>query len=168
MAGATTNFLWPFPTVGDPANVAPDMAALAAAVDGTLGNAETTYSPVWTALGTPPSLGTGTLTGRFKRFGKWGIYDFVLTPSASTTFGTGSWRFSLPPGWTLLSTTRMAGYALSYDTSLVTTYVGIAFPTSTTTVEIRSHGLTAANNVTVPFTWATSDLQEVMGTVELV
>ncbi len=171
MAGATTNFAWPFPTTGDPANVAPDIQAALSAVDGTLGNALTTYAPVWTAVTTPPALGTGTLTGRFKRLAKWGIYTINFTPDGSTTFGTGAWRFTLPVGWQMLTLNATAGRAWAFDTSLTTTAIGEMIPVAAgppTTIEFRGHASTAAASVTIPFAWATTDHLYVAGMVELV
>lgn len=170
MAGATTNFAWPFPTTGDPANVAPDIQNALSAVDGTLGNAGTVFVPIWTAVTTPPALGTGVLTGRFHRFGKWGWYTINLTPDGTTTFGTGAWRFTLPVGWQMLSLSTLAGPAWAFDTSLSTTAVGVMVPVvlgPPTTVEFRGHASTTAGSVTVPFTWATTDRLLITGVVEL-
>lgn len=170
MAGATTNFAWPFPTNGDPANVAPDDQTMLSAVDGTLGNAGTVYAPIWTAVTTPPNLGTGVLAGRFHRFAKWGWFSINLTPDGSTTFGTGAWRFTLPVGWQMLSLNTLAGHAWAFDTSLTTTAVGEMVPVALgppTTIEFRGHGSTAAASGTVPFAWATTDHLYVTGVVEL-
>lgn len=171
MAGVTTNFLWPFPTTGDLANVAPDMAALAAAIDTTLGSAWTTWNPAWTAVTTPPALGNGVLSGRFKRLGKWGVFGFALVTGTTTTFGTGAWRFSYPPGWQLANTNHSAGWATTYDTSIATPFVGTAwFVTSgpPSTIEVRTHAATTAAGAAVPFTWSSTDVLQVGGVVELV
>ncbi len=171
MAGATTNFAWPFPTTGDPANVAPDDQTMLSAVDGTLGNALTAYTPVWTAVTTPPALGTGTLSGRFKQFGKWGWYTINFTPDGTTTFGTGAWRFTLPPTWRMLTLNATAGHVWAFDTSTTTTALGEMIPVAAgppTTIEFRGHASTVAASVTVPFAWATTDHLYIEGLVELV
>jgi len=54
------------------------------------------YTPVWTALTTPPVLGNGTLTGRYVRTGPVVRCKVAWAAGATTTFGVGTWLFSLP------------------------------------------------------------------------
>lgn len=54
------------------------------------------YTPVWTTTGTAPSLGNGTLTGRFQQVGNTVHFTLNFTAGSTTTFGTGDFRFSLP------------------------------------------------------------------------
>jgi hypothetical protein len=171
MAGSTTNFLWPFPVVGDPANVAPDMASLAAAADASLGNAFTSYTPTWTCVTTPPSLGNGTLAGRFKRFGKWGIYNITLIAGNTTTFGTGSFRFALPAGWQVfaLNTFNGTGSIFQATGSFTTSAVAaaaVAGPPSL--LEIKSSGAGNSASGLIPFTWGTLCAIQMSGVIELV
>ena len=55
-----------------------------------------TYTPVWTSSGTAPVIGNGTLTGGYRRIGQQVDFWLEFTAGSTTTFGTGSWRFSLP------------------------------------------------------------------------
>lgn len=167
MSGTTTNFLWPYPTGGDVANVASDVQNLAAAADATLGNAWTAYSPSWTATGVAPVVGTGTLVGRFKFFNKWGLARITLTAGGTTTFGTLLYRWSLPPGWTLNDTTSIYGIGSVYDSSTTTQYTGSVWAASTTTVAIRTHAATTDASATVPMTPATGDIWQLLMVVEL-
>ena len=96
------------PTVGDtialsrsgPGNWLAE-GRLAAAADG----AWTTYTPGWTGT-TNPSLGNGSLVGRYTRIGRTIIGGVVLTIGSTTTGGSGSWSWDLPflgaPGITLV------------------------------------------------------------------
>lgn len=54
------------------------------------------YTPTWTSSGTAPSIGNGTLTGKFAITGK--KYDFrvSLIAGSTTTVGTGNYSFTLP------------------------------------------------------------------------
>jgi hypothetical protein len=54
------------------------------------------YTPVWTALTTPPVLGNGTLTGRYARVGPIVQCKIAWAAGATTTFGVGTWLFSIP------------------------------------------------------------------------
>lgn len=168
MAGTTTNFAWPFPTGGDPANVSSDMQSLAAAADSSMGDAFSTYTPAWTSTGVAPVVGTGTIVGRFKRFGMWGINKITLTAGGTTTFGTLLYRWSLPAGWTLQSTTAIYGVASIYDVSVTTAYTGSIWAPSTTTVSIRTHAATTDASATVPIAApASGDIWQLLMLVEL-
>lgn len=167
MAGTTTNFSWAFPTNGDVPNVASDIQTLAAAVDATLGNAFTAYTPAWTATGVAPVLNNGTIVGRFKRFAKWGLCTITLTIGTTTTVGTLLYRFSLPAGWTLQNATSVYGIASVFDASSTTTFVGTVSAASTTLLTIRTHSAATEASATVPVTPATSDVYSLLVVAEL-
>jgi hypothetical protein len=73
------------------ASAAIDLTKLAA-------EAWSTYTPSWTSSGTAPSLGNGTLTGRYTKIGRLASAEIVLIFGTTTTPGTGIWNFSLPVG----------------------------------------------------------------------
>jgi len=54
------------------------------------------YTPTWTAATTNPSIGNGTLSGKYVQIGKTIICNIYLAPGSTTTFGSGNWSFSLP------------------------------------------------------------------------
>lgn len=125
------------------------------------------YSPTWAALsGTAPAIGDGTLTGKYKQYGKTVHFRIVLTAGASTTFGNGGvWSFTLPATATAASAVVTQLRAL--DSSLSQTYTGMAIGQTTTTVlPGSSAGPTAFYANTVPFAWATSDSLTIAGTYE--
>lgn len=157
MAGTTTNFLWPFPTNPDAALVAGDMQSLASAIDSTLGNAWTSYTPAWTAATVNPAIGNGTIVGRFKQFGKWGIANGQITMGGTTTFGTGDYSFGNPAGWTLNSTVRLRGIGGIIDASTGTNYVGFMLAVSGA-ASMRVHGSTLGVNPTSPITFVSGDV----------
>ncbi|MEU6098956.1 hypothetical protein [Streptomyces sp. NPDC047079] len=61
----------------------------------TLLAAWTPYTPTWTAS-TNPNIGNGTLTGRYMKIGRTVIVHINLTAGSTTTFGSGSYNWSLP------------------------------------------------------------------------
>lgn len=168
MSGNTTNFAWQYPTGGDPANVAADELVFLAAIDASLGNAWSTYTPAWTSTGTAPAVNNGTIVGRYKLFGKWGVNQITLTAGGTTSYGTLLYRFSLPPAWTLLNTTSIYGVASIYDVSVTTAYSGVIWAASTTTVSIRTHAATTDASATVPIAVpASGDIWNMLMLVEL-
>ena len=56
----------------------------------------TTYTPIWTASTTNPTLGNGTLTGRYVVMGPTVVGEIRLNFGSTTNRGTGTYRFSLP------------------------------------------------------------------------
>lgn len=56
----------------------------------------TTYTPTWSSSGTQPSIGNGTLTGRYERLGDLVWVTINLVAGGTTGFGTGVYNLSLP------------------------------------------------------------------------
>lgn len=54
------------------------------------------YTPTWSASGTAPSIGNGTRVGRYIRIGDWVRTWGKIHFGSTTTFGTGTYSFSLP------------------------------------------------------------------------
>lgn len=54
------------------------------------------YTPTWTAATTAPSIGNGSLTGRYMQAGKTVDFAITLSMGSTTSFGSGAWAFSLP------------------------------------------------------------------------
>lgn len=66
----------------------------------------TSYTPSWTAVsGTNPSIGNGTITGRYAVYGKTMFLFIQMTCGSTTTFGSAgvNWKFSLPVGFSAVS-----------------------------------------------------------------
>jgi hypothetical protein len=82
--------------------------------------ATTSYTPTWTADGTAPSLGNGTLAGNYIRYGNLCQVRIFFQGGSTTTYGTFGWNFSLPfaalggntgvPGNVYLEDAAVAGY----------------------------------------------------------
>ncbi|MGW6566435.1 hypothetical protein [Streptomyces sp. NPDC054975] len=53
------------------------------------------YTPSWTASSNP-SIGNGSLAGRYKLIGKLCMAQIEIVMGTTTTFGTGTWNLSLP------------------------------------------------------------------------
>jgi hypothetical protein len=68
------------------------------------------YTPVWAAAGTSVALGSGTLSGKYKRVGSDVMVLIDLGTAANTTYGSSSYTFSLPTGLTV-DTTKITNLA---------------------------------------------------------
>lgn len=62
-------------------------------------SASTAYTPVWTGT-TNPVINNGSITGAYFLAGKWCWGAFHIVCGSATTYGTGSYAVTLPPGLT--------------------------------------------------------------------
>jgi len=117
------------------------------------------YTPTWTAGTTNPSIGNGTLSGRYIQIGKLVYCQFTMRAGSTTTFGSGNWRFSYPvaPNATYANLYQVGSiYALDKGAANyngITQYAGVTYM-----------GLIISGNwvsATAPFTWANGDVLEV-------
>lgn len=142
-------------------------------------DAWTTYTPSWAAVGTP-TIGNGTLSGKYQAIGKTVHFRIGLTGGSTTTWGTAAnqWTFGLPlaanyPGAAPFNQTLPIGSCYMLDASAGTSghFWGPAMLTtsgSTTHVFTRympTGALTTLNNGS-PFTPTTSDSFQITGTYE--
>lgn len=159
--GSTSNFTWPYPDSDDHVRLWEHLQALAQSIDTTLAahlSAASTYTPAWTASAGAPSIGSGTLSGRYKVVGKWVDLAFRLVGAGDTNYGTAGayWMFGLPPGHTAAGVA--SAYAKIVD-STVTEHLGGAFINAGgTTIELfkSPSGRVVTNSPINPFGTADS------------
>lgn len=70
-------------------------AKLSAAA-GDIAGAWQTYTPVWTGSTSNPSIGNGSIAGRYQRIGKTVKAQIQVAVGSTTTYGSGQFRWSLP------------------------------------------------------------------------
>lgn len=118
-----------------------------------IGDSWSSYAVSWTAVTTNPSIGNGTLSGKYLQIGKLVIGSIDLAPGSTTTYGTGQWRFSIPI--TAADASMAVGSIRLFDTSGSSNQSGVFWQVSTTTVgPLTPSGQVSA---TFPFTWADGD-----------
>lgn len=84
------------------------------------------YSPVWSALSSPPSVGNGSLTASYRYVGLRAIeVKMLLSVGSSTSGGAGEWGFTLPPGLTTAAVEQI-GTAKAYIPGLGGNVVGVS------------------------------------------
>jgi hypothetical protein len=131
-----------------------------------LNDAWTSYTPTWTGTGGTPSIGNGTLAGRYIRTGKTVSLSIALVIGSTTNLATATaWSFSLPAQVANVNTQLLSSRV--FDSDVTTTYVGVSgLAANATTTAPRVHGGTQVVGYLVPMTWATGDILTLFGTYE--
>lgn len=130
---------------------------LTAATLNTIGAAWETWTPTWTASTTNPVIGNGTISGSYCRFNKTVIAEGAIIMGSTTTYGTGTYRISLPFG-TAVSANGSMGYATLFDASAgYIAYTGLATQASSSLFEFRIGNGLGQFQPTVPVTLANAD-----------
>ncbi|MEB0194657.1 hypothetical protein [Pseudomonas sp. CCI1.1] len=117
-----------------------------------------TFSPTWSqASGSQPSIGNGSLTGKYTRQGFLVKFEMTLTVGSTTTFGnsSGPYLFSLPVGGSQNSAQNfLAGWC--FDASASTDFpVNGQIASGTNTLTISRNGAGVRDGF--PFSWAAGD-----------
>lgn len=148
-----------------------DTGAEAALAGSAVIGSTSTYTPSWTSSGTAPSIGNGTLSGRYVLIGSqllWLAIHFVYGSTSSA--GTGNYSLSLPSAYKTLSTGKPQTAAARFLDSGTAHYAASATidenDTTLSVVVADSSGvrLWAAG---VPVTLATGDQLEITGLIEV-
>ena len=127
----------------------------------------TSWTPTWTASTTNPTLGNGTISGRYAEAGKTIFVYFSLVFGSTTTSGAGLWRFSYPvaPRAYQIINTGFPGWFYGEDAGAVGYYLLPMHMTASTWSCVPTDGtnharLTNQLQPAVPFTWAVGDFLE--------
>jgi hypothetical protein len=135
---------------------------LTAATLNTIGAAWESYTPTWTAAGTNPNIGNGSISGQWARIQKIGLVNIFVVMGSTTTYGTSGWRFSMPSTLSINGNNTHCGNAIMFDASAgYTTSIGAIGRVSGSTIEINPQGFYNASS-TAPFTWGTNDQVRIM------
>lgn len=122
----------------------------------------TSYTPTWTSSGTAPSLGNGTITGRYMRIGNLVTVQLNLTMGSTTTFGTGVYFFSIPLTAESPISFNSCGTGWCLDTGVKECSVVAKLENGGTTFRLSptydSGGSFGNVGNTNPFTWANGDV----------
>lgn len=135
------------------------------------------WTPSWTATGTAPAIGNGTLTGEYIQIGKTVIFRIKFIAGTTTTFGTGIWLFSLPvtlSTYYTSGTPSNIGFLLGgyMEDKAINGYgvVGGRFDAISTFKVLYSNSATGTVSLvgqTAPFTWGSTDYATFSGIYEI-
>lgn len=129
-----------------------------------------TYTPTWTAATTAPSLGNGSLAGRYRQVGKTVDVLIRLVIGSTTGLGLGNWNFTLPVAAKggIGSTLHVAA-AISGTVNSFMGFTAELSGASTGTLFYPNQGLTGDWNAITggaPSGWASGDTLRVFGRYE--
>lgn len=155
-----------YPSLSDAPNVPQNFANLVADLESMVGGVWSTYTPAWTATGTAPSLGNGTIAGQYRRIGTLLVGHIDLTMGSTTTYGSGAYAWSIPAGNELPTRALTLGIGVVTDTSANQYFAGVAGRTSISTIHLRMHGASLAGPA-VPVTLASTDNIRLMYVTEV-
>lgn len=123
----------------------------------------------WTPILTNLTLGSGTVTARYRTVGKTMDWRFKFVYGAGSAVGTAP-RFTLPgtPHSSYAATEDILGWGTLLDSGTAN-YAALVRLVSGTTAEIFRETDTSHATITstAPFTWTTNDVLSVGGTIEL-
>jgi hypothetical protein len=115
------------------------------------------FTTSWTGSVTNPAIGDGSLTAFYTLENKICTVQIKMLAGSTTTFGSGTWAFSLPFGISN-DVEQAVGSALALDTG-VNFYTGISLINAGQSTVVAYLGGTTGNiiSATNPFTWASGD-----------
>lgn len=118
-------------------------------------NKRVSYTPTWSSTGTQPALGNGTITGEYRRDGEYIELSIDLAPGSTTTFGTGTYLFSIP--LTAQTSPNPVGSAVALESG-VQYYTGACRLSGSGNITLFLGGTTGNNwGATVPWTLKNGD-----------
>jgi hypothetical protein len=117
------------------------------------------FTPTWAGASTNPAIGNGTMASSYIQVGKLVIWQLQMTFGSTTTYGTGSWSWTLPV--TAKAAKFFVGSAWGLDTG-TSYYTGVAtngIPSSPVTTKVSVQGNAGGNDWSniIPFTWGNGD-----------
>lgn len=128
----------------------------------------TDYTPTWTTTGTAPSIGNGTLEGRYCRIGNVVFFHIYLDFGSTTSAGTGNWSFALPVSVGSNVNTLFPVSCYMRDTTGFG-WGSTANRAGNTILPLYIDSSSHLVNVTAtsPFTWTTGDDLHIAGSYEV-
>lgn len=136
----------------------------------------TSYTPAWTATTTNPVLNNGTIVSAYSQIGKVVNFRIRLVMGSTTTFGSGTYTFSLPTTAVDPITTSYfpIGQWQALDASSGNNYGSQNGMFTSTTFQLLIPSIATAGQfgglvtAAAPVTWAVSDVIQIKGSYEAV
>lgn len=126
------------------------------------------YPPVWSSTLVAPAIVNGSIIGKYTTLGKLGFISIVMNVGSLSTFGTGTYTWSIPPAWTAATNAGNIVIGSARLTHSSVSFLGTANVASGASVfTITTHGTTSNVGPTVPFTFASTDQVVVEARMEI-
>jgi hypothetical protein len=135
-----------------------------------LGQAWIPYTPAWTGTGGNPTIGNGTLKGRYLQLGAWVYFIAEATAGSTTTFGSGTYALALPVACRTTAPIQLVAVSMR-DDSANSRYLGSAYMSGGSTASIAVYQGAAGGNLQsvtnlAPVTFAVNDSITAWGVYE--
>jgi hypothetical protein len=114
-------------------------------------------TPVWSATGTAPAIGNGSLTARVRRTGRFAEVRFTASFGSTTTFGTGSYFFTLPSPYNWNAKSVAHGAAYGFDSGTGHRAGTVLVTSGAPQFRVYRDGSGAEWGQAEPITWANGD-----------
>ena len=122
------------------------------------------YTPTLTSSGTAPSVGNGTIAGRYSRSGKNVTYNIIFTGGTTTSFGTGDFHFAIPTTVSPLGIDAVgSARATNPGTSNYILISNAGVNTNYATIWVTAGSLVGSS---IPFAWGSGASLALSGTYE--
>jgi hypothetical protein len=113
-----------------------------------------TYTPTWTAAGGTPTIGNGTLTGKYTVINNWCVGSVLMVlGSTSSISGTSEWRWSLPVTQTNTPQFQALGSALAIDYGTAGYRGTVWYSLGQNAMAVYASDGAPTVGATTPFTW---------------
>ena len=122
----------------------------------TWGGGWAAWTPSWTASTTNPTIGDGTLTGRYSRIGNIVIASIYLLFGSTSNAGAGTYYFSLPVAANSSYTSYWNGTWNIRDFG-TDNFAGAVKALNSTTIQLPYTGSPFYVTHSYPMTWANND-----------
>jgi hypothetical protein len=123
-----------------------------------------TYTPLWTATTTSPTLGNGTMTGSYNQVGKTVRFRIRIVLGSTTTVGSGTYFFTLPVTSTLAASDVVCFAALLDSSAPARAARTGIVNTASTFFLLDNAGIVVSN--AAPWVWASGDIISITGVYE--
>ena len=117
----------------------------------------TSFTPTWNSTGTAPAYGNATVNGVWQEIGDWMRVIFDITMGATSTYGTGTYSWTIPNSRSA-AFTQMCGTGRALHNNLAINNTIMSPLASGTAITFELQGTASIAGQTLPFTWATSDV----------
>lgn len=114
------------------------------------------YTPSWTATTTNPAIGNGTIHGHYTREGRTVTATVTITMGSSTTYGTGTWKVSLPFTRAAVNP-RATGALFMFDSGTIFRSGVALVDGGADFAQLVTDSAVNFLGPTEPFTWAVND-----------
>lgn len=118
------------------------------------------FTPTWTGSGSNPSIGNGTLTGKYVRAGQLVIFDITLVIGSTTTLGTGDYSWALPVTAAAGGSHVIPVSTLDSGNAYIPSEGRISTTTTLQVLQVPNGTLFGASS---PMVWANGDTMRVTG-----